>query len=526
MKIEELFPQTANGESAATASDYIQKLKSHRYLDLPDVESANKSLNPKEHDINDPILRPDKKVKIDAGDDMSNAESARNVIDVTDGESENKGNYRTEKVARVAVAIQKLIVNRAVSFCFGNPPSYNAAPENEGQELVLKAFNRIMSDVKCNSLNRKVARSIFSYKDAAEYWFPSEQKAKHKKYGFETPFKLRCVVFSPKNGDVLYPYFDESGDMVAFSRAFAHVDGEKNRYDYFETWTDEEHWLWLNGKNGYEVVEGFPKKIEIGKIPVIFGHQDHYECEDIDKLVDRLEKLLSNFADTNDYHASPKIFTTGDIKGWAKKGESGAVIEGEEGATMEYVSWQQAPESVKLEIETLLKMIYTITQTPDISFDAVKGLGAISGLALKLLFMDAHLKVQDKREIFDEYLQRRVNVVKAWIGYMNGKVKNDADEIDIEPEIIPYMLTSEIDELNYWMTANGNKPVISQEESVASVGISKNPEMTMQKLKEQSDRENSFTIGEPIIDDVDDDDPNNPANKQKQPGKGGKGDEE
>ena len=68
------------------------------------------------------------------------------------------------------------------------------------------------------------------------------------------------------------------------------------------------------------------------------------------------------------------------------------------------------------------------------------------------------------------------------------------------------MLTNEIDELNYWLTANGNKPVISQEESVVSVGISKNPEQTMQKLREQSDRENSFTIGEPIIDDDDDDD--------------------
>lgn len=51
---------------------------------------------------------------------------------------------------------------------------------------------------------------------------------------------------------------------------------------------------------------------------------------------------------------------------------------------------------MKLEIDTLLRMIYTITQTPDISFDTVKGIGAVSGVALKLLFMDAHLKVQDK----------------------------------------------------------------------------------------------------------------------------------
>ena len=247
------------------------------------------------------------------------------------------------------------------------------------------------------------------------------------------------------------------------------------------------------------MVEGYPKANAIGKIPVVYGHQPEFETEDVNALIDRLEELLSNFADTNDYHASPKIFTTGQINGWAQKGESGAVIEGEEGATMQYVSWQQAPEAVKLEIETLLKLIYTITQTPDISFDAVKGLGAISGVALKLLFMDAHLKVQDKCEIFDDYLQRRVNVLLAYIAQMNTSLADACETIMIEPEIVPYIITSDIDDLNYWMTANGNKPVVSQEESIVGAGISKNPEETMRKLDEQATRDNSFVIGEPQL---------------------------
>ena len=166
---------------------------------------------------------------------------------------------------------------------------------------------------------------------------------------------------------------------------------------------------------------------------------------------------------------------------------------------MQYVSWQNAPESVKLEIETLLKLIYTISQTPDISFDAVKGLGAISGVALKLLFMDAHLKVQDKGEIFDDYLQRRVNVILAYIGQINTTLEKDCENIIVEPELVPYMLVNELEELNYWLTANGNKPVISQEESVEGAGISKNVEATMQKIKDQTANENSFMVGEPII---------------------------
>ena len=489
MTIEEIL-KLAREEKG---NDVIPELKSHRYIAQPDTEAANKALDPKLHDINDRVLRPDKRVKVT---DDAQGESAQKVID-TDGGSTN---FRTVKVARVALAIQKLIISRAVSFCFGNAPVYNSTPENEHQEMIVKALNRILYDVKSKSLNRKIGRSIFGYKECAEYWHAQEQPKAHSRYGFPTKFKLRCTLFSPAYGDTLYPFFDETGDMVAFSRAFSRKDNKDNAVDYFETFTETEHWLWMNGANGYEVVQGYPKPIAIGKIPIIYGHQPKFETEDVDALIDRLETLLSNFADTNDYHASPKIFTTGQINGWAQKGESGAVIEGEDGATMQYVSWQQAPEAVKLEIETLLKMIYTITQTPDISFDAVKGLGAISGVALKLLFMDAHLKVQDKCEIFDDYLQRRVNVLLAYIGQMNTSLEAECEQIEIEPEIVPYMITSDIDDLNYWLTANGNKPVISQEESVEKAGISKNVELTMKKLSEQTAADNSFVIGEPQLD--------------------------
>lgn len=484
MTIQEIFQK-------ATANDVISELKSCRFIPQPDTVEAEKALDPKKHNINDHILRPDKRVKVDADND---ADSAQKVIS-TDGESTN---FKTEKVARIALAIQKLIINRAVSFCFGNPPSYNSTPTNENEEAVVTALNRILYDVKSSSLNRKIGRSVFGFKECAEYWYTVE-KPEHTRYGFPTKRKVRCALFSPMFGDTLYPYFDETGDMVAFSRSFSRKVSGEELVDYFETFTDTQHWLWINGANGYEAAPGYPKPVAIGKIPVAYGHQPKFETEDVDRLVDRLEFLLSNFADTNDYHASPKLFVTGQINGWAKKGESGAVIEGEEGATMNYVSWQNAPESVRLEIETLLKMIYTITQTPDISFDSVKGLGAVSGVALKLLFMDAHLKVQDKREIFDDFLQRRVNILLAYISEMNNSLSEACDTIQVEPEIVPYMLTNELDELQYWLTANGNKPVISQEEAVEKAGISKNPELTMQKLKEQQTAENSFVIGEPQL---------------------------
>lgn len=484
MTLEEIFKQ-------GTADEVVSELKNHRITAQPNVEQAKKALGPKLHDINDKIIRPDKRVKIDGGND-----SGDKVIDT----GEDGGNYRIEKVARIAVALQKLIVGRAAAFCFGNPVAYKATPETDGERVVLKALERILKDNKTTSKNRKIARAIFGFKECAELWYVQEKAKPHNTYGFLTKSKLRCALFSPMFGDTLYPYFDGAGDLVAFSRSYSRIDSDKNRFDYFETYTDTEHWLWVNEGSGYKIVDGFPKKVAIGKIPIVYGYQDHFETEDVDSLIDRLEKLLSNFADTNDYHASPKIFTTGEIVGFAKKGESGAIIQGEDGATAQYLSWQNAPESVKLEIETLLKMIYTISQTPDISFESVKGLGAISGVALKLLFMDAHLKVQDKKEIFDDYLQRRVNVIKAFIGQFNTELEEDAEMLEVEPEITPYMLTNEFDEINMWLAANGNKPLVSQKASVKGANLTQDPEKDFEQIQEEASAENSFSIGEPVID--------------------------
>lgn len=486
MNIEDIFKQQA-------ANDVITSLKGGRMTEQPDTDKAEKSLNIDKHKVNDAIARPDKVVEIGADDDEY-ADSGH-VNDMPDGYLGGKKETATriEKVARIALSLQKLIIKRSVAFLFGNPVSYYVDTENDKQEVIMKALNRILNDVKSNSLNRKVARATFGYNECAELWYAVEKD--HTTYGFKSKFKLRCNLISPAFGDTLYPYFDATGDMIAFSREFARKTKDAE-IRYFETYTDKQIFLWVSDGSGWRLQEGYPKVNAFEKIPIVYAYQEDRETEDVDMLIERLEFLLSNFADTNDYHASPKIFVQGKVLGFSKKGESGAVIEGEEGSTAQYLSWANAPESVKLEIETLLRMIYTITQTPDISFESVKGLSAISGVALKLLFMDAHLKVHDKLEIFDEYLQRRVNILKAFIGKADLSLAKECDNMTIEPEVIPYTLTNEIDELNYWMTANGNKPVIDQEGSIEKAGLSNNPKQTYERLQAESEKEMSFATGE------------------------------
>lgn len=490
MEITELF-KLSEGESPDHGK-IIQELMSKRYIKDPDTGKFKKELEPTEHAVFDKVKRPDKRVKVDPDDPIA----AASIVNVTGGgDGQPTTGIRLEPVARIALALQKLIVKRAVSFIFGNPVELSADPSDESQKKVLKALQRVMYDIKEKSMNRKVARNLFSCTEVAELWYPVEKE--NESYGFKSKFKLRVAVLSPLLGDSLYPYFDDSGDMVAFSREFSISQGKNTTKNYFETYTDTLHYQWEQAQNGWQVVEGYPKEVAIGKIPVVFGSQEQVEWQDVQILIERLETLMSNFADTNDYHASPKIFVKGELTGFSKKGETGAVLQGDENSDAKYLAWENAPESVKLEIETLLKMIYTITQTPDISFDAVKGIGAVSGIALKLLFMDAHLKVADHQEVFDEYLQRRLNVIKAFIGKFNVQLADAAENLQVEPVITPYMIKDEAAELKIWMDANGGQAVMSQKASFNKAGMTTDTDADFDQYQEEQTSKNSFNLFEP-----------------------------
>jgi SPP1 family phage portal protein len=428
MKLSEILDETDKAKQ-------VEKLKKGRLAPEPDTVNVLKEWDPKQHHIFNAVDRPDKTVYYEVIDDNQNAKTLS----------------RIEKVARIPLAVQKLIVRRAVSFLFGNPVKAIASQENSS---VAAAVDRVLRDNKQASLNRNVARELFASTEVAECWYVVTTKNKFSTYGFETDMKLRCRIFSPLKGDKLYPFFNELGDMEAFSREYK-VKENNEDVPYFETWTAETYFRYKKQGDGWvDALEGGPKQLVLGKIPVIYARQEQVEWNDVQSLIERLEKLISNFGDTNDYHGSPKIAVAGKVSGFSKKGESGGILELEDGASAEYLAWDQAPESIKLEFDNLLRMIFSLTQTPDISFDAVKGLGsAASGQSLKMLFLDAHLKVMDKMEIFDDYLQRRLNILKAFIGKMNTAWSADADKLELTPEIIPYMVNDERDKIDNLVTA-------------------------------------------------------------------------
>lgn len=438
-----------------------------------DIAKLKKQYNVAEHDIFDTTKRPDKLIKDD-----------------------EEKTQRTEKVNRLGLAMQKRIVKSAVSFSFGNPVNLQCQPETEEEKQVLSAVKKILKANKINSFNRKVAKDLFRSTEVAEIWFTVPAKDNHSDYGFETNLKLRSLKVSPWTGDELFPKFDINGDMICFSRGYNLIEGTDS-VEYFEVYTDEEVIQYKKDSTGWSISSN--TQVTIGKIPVVYATDEQADWEDVQKAIERLEVLLSNYSDTNDYFASPIIFIEGEITGFAKKGETGKIIQGEAGSKAQYLSWQHAPESVKLEIETLFKIIYSLTQTPDISFENVKDLNQISGVALEMLFMDAHLKVQEKREVFDEYLERRLNIIKAFVSKLNTKLAKAVSSIEIESEIVPYIINDLSTLIKNLVEANGGKAVLSQKTSVDRLGLVADSEEEYKQIQEEEKAALVEQIGTSVV---------------------------
>jgi len=169
-------------------------------------------------------------------------------------------------------------------------------------------------------------------------------------------------------------------------------------------------------------------------------------CSKIKPQRERLEKTLSGYADCLDNHYFPMLMLFGDINPELMSGDARnrmMQLTGD-GAKAQYLTWNQASDPIKVEIETYFNEIYALTNTPRISFDQLKGTGnALSGTAFKYVFMAAHMAVHNHAEELGPFFQRRVNFLVSAIGSLNSSLESACDTIDVETEVVPFMIDDE-----------------------------------------------------------------------------------
>lgn len=400
-----------------------------------------------------------------------------------------------ERVTRITLSFQRLAAKRMSELLSGIPVKRIYKPEDEKQQQVATYLEKIFDRNRINSVNTDRTNALFAGCEIFTLWYAVEQK--NNLYGFASPLKLRCRTFSPMLGDELYPFFDEYGDMVAMSIGYTRKVGRKN-VQYFDTYTDDRHIKWSNESGEWLAVED--EKTTVGKIPGIYTFRPTPIWEDTSRNVYEMEWTLSRNGNYIRENSKPKfivcadeIIQYGDEKSGNKEFKS--VMQYPTGARAEYVTWSQAIESLKFQIDTLRNLFFTQLQLPDWSYEKMSQ-QALSGESRKQMFIDAELKVQDESGRWLEFFDREINVAKAFLKLMLGQAWHEAiDALPVETVITPYRITDRKEEVETLMTANGNKPIMSQRESIEAYGRSDNVDQTLKEINEQ-EMADSFNLTE------------------------------
>lgn len=453
------------------ADQAIDKIKSAFEVnkDTSGIINAIKQFNPKLHDIFDESIRQRKLVSTK---NLETGTETTRVVDPT----------------RIAIPFQKRIVNQAVSFL--GSPELQCTPR-KGKETVMRdSILRTEEDNKMDFRFKKISRYAMSEKECAELWYMQPAPDGFwQDSGLNGNTRLKVQIlhnsYDPvcrTGNDTLYPVFDFYGDMIAFGRGYIlTVDGKEE--EHLDIYTADRHYFAkrINGfwKVGEDVtisyvdssgnkktyvgdgLPGIPNSV--GKIPVIY-YSHPIEWEDVQKMIDRLEKKISNHADTNDRVDSPIVFAEGEVEGFADKDDTGKLLIGKNGAKVSYLTWDNAPESMKMEIENLQKFIGLMTNTANTSFESMKGLGQFSGIALKLLFMDSHMKASINEEYLGESVQRRYNFIKSALIAIDPSLKAAAN-LKVKPKFT-YFLPENVPEVVSTLKAAMDAGLLSVETAI------------------------------------------------------------
>lgn len=507
MKVQEVAKKISENGADGSIYETIRALKQRSFPEYP-IADIFKEINIDKHDVMNPSLRPDKAVykKVQKTKKPIVHPGLTQAANAPKPDESDMEFVRWEKVNRIPLAFQELICNKRVSFCLANPAKreYKGLKHDETDSDLAKdlknleyANERVMHDNKIPSHDREIARNVFTYTEVAEFIYTESGKIEVDRYGFDSKVRIKICHFSRENDERFYPIKDEKGNLICFSREYK-VREQSKIVTYFESYTDEEIVKFKQvGGYKWEIV-GEAIEHGLGKMPIVFGWQRYPEYRNASTAIARLETILSNHGEINDYHAAPKMLMTNaqNITGFGEKGSSSMLIQAKGEADLKYITWEHSTDSVKAEIDRLLEMIYTLTQTPNINFDNLKGMGQVSGISIKLMFMDAHLAVKDKEGVLLDFMQRRSSIVCAYLKKINPNFEKIVNRVEIINSLDPFMIADEKEKAEIAQIENGGQATKSQLTTVIEAG---GDQAEYDKIIEEEGKRKVIDITEPTI---------------------------
>lgn len=425
----------------------------------------------KEFNKNDRDLRPSQVGRIQKDKIVGTGEKAKSVTAI-----------------RLSIPFAKKIVNTAVAFEMGEPITLVADDKNE-------LFDSVRTTWKLNRLDNKLQEALKKKKSELESCIifhiediPSNKGWITKLFTTEKK-RIKSNIKTNKDGR-MYPIFDAFGNMNQFVWRFTtKVHG--NEVDNIWIYTEKEKIVITNESVGaYSVVETKPHGFD--RIPVVYLTQETPEWEDVKSIIDRFEVALSKLGGSNDYAGYPLLKLYGEVLSMPDRNDDGKTlrfpmkeVDDTSGKTIhgdaEFLTANNAAESVELELEKLYSLIHAMSSTPDIAFENLKGLGAMSGIALKLMFLDAIIKAKMNEGENRTMIERCLNIIASGVkNTINTKLSKQDLLVSVQFNSI---LPNDLKEAVEIATTAVNGGVMSKETAINYLDMVEDKDREKEKIK-------------------------------------------
>lgn len=403
-----------------------------------EVDQAVKEYNPQTHDV---MKRPNKYRKKSAP-------------------------YITEKLPR---SRQKYINNVEVFFLLANPVEWKKV---KGDDEAYTMFTDFLKEQHFNARMRQAKRLAGAETESAKLYHMYRDK--------DGATQVKSLVLARSTGYRLRPLIDQYGTMVAFAYGYKLKENSKT-VEHWDIQTPEMLYYCTRKSLGWDV-SMYPNPT--GKINVIYYRQEK-AWEGVEPRIHREEMLDSKTADTNNYFGDPMAAATADvIDALADPDKPGKLIQlTGNNSRFEYINPPQSPEIRRAEKDDLKESILFDTYTPDFDFEKLRGMGTLSGTAIRNSFILGYIKRDNLKEIYEEMLTREKNVIIAILKFLHPEKARILDELEVEGSFSEPFAD---DKQAQWSAICQlyTAGLVSLEEAVHQLAICDAPEAEIERIKQ------------------------------------------
>jgi SPP1 family phage portal protein len=410
-------------------------------------------------------------------------------VEIATGVLDASGNmtYRTEKrdVHRIPSNTQKQITEWAVRMALSGGIEIEAEVRdgNATDETMLAMLKKTWEDNKLDYIAQKIDKIKKNYTQCLVVWYsvPIEEGFWTGIAPDATIFKMECSLYSPEDGNIIIPLYDQYRKMIACARKYTVKVDKKdvNKMDLFTTTA----YITFSEAEGAWAQE---KKVDIkyGKANFVFHGQKRPQYADVLPKIERVEEGDSDTADENQQSAFPILAATGEIIASSGGGTKNTrkSFQLADGGDLKYVEAKGSQQSAKDERENLRRDIYDETNTPQISMEQIKGSSNIPGVAIEMMFLPAtnQAKSDQQGDLGMEW-QRHLNFLKSALAVLNIAVKPSVS-MPVKPKFkieLPRNLTEEYQRIVQLVGAG----LMSIETAVKTLGFTDNIVEEMEKIE-------------------------------------------